>query len=119
MAAFTLEHRARISAALKGRKKSPEHARRSGLAHFKGDQVGYSAAHKRARAALPRQCAHCGRTSGTLDCALRHDVLPLFVKAEASGRFAGIPYSTKVEDYIRLCRQCHERYDEHPWVGHK
>lgn len=82
--------------------------------NWRGDAVGYMGAHKRHRAALPRECAHCGRADGRLDVALRNDV--------PDERLLGAVrykrhYSVHAEDYLRLCRSCHNSYDGRvpPW----
>lgn len=75
---------------------------------WRGDQVGYSGAHKRHRAALPMECNCCGATSGRLDVALRHDAPPdRLVWSPQRERY----YSVSTEDYLRLCRSCHLCYD--------
>jgi hypothetical protein len=96
------ETRAKISAARRGR-------------YWKGDNIGYTEAHHRHDALLPKACAHCGKTYGRLDVALRHDVPAERVRVDATGSDAGKSYSLFVGDYIRLCRSCHKSYDNrHP-----
>lgn len=74
--------------------------------NWRGDDVGYSGIHKRARAVLPRVCAlEDGTCHGQLEVALRH---------EAQGPLREDPrglYSPRIEDYWRLCRSHHNRYD--------
>lgn len=104
-----------VSAALVGRRVSPETRRRIAAAqagdrgrNWRGDQVGYGGAHKRHRAVLPKECAHCGKTDGRLDVALRHDAPnDRLIWCPKRGRW----YSVQAEDYLRLCRSCHVRYD--------
>lgn len=74
--------------------------------HWAGDDVGYSGIHKRAARALPPVCSMADETCcGHLESALRHD---------ANGPLRedkrGI-YSPRIEDYFRLCRSHHNRYD--------
>lgn len=74
--------------------------------NWRADEVGYSGIHKRARAALPLQCAHADATCvGHLEVALIHDARgPL--RMDKRGQFSPL-----IEDYIRLCRSHHNRYD--------
>lgn len=66
--------------------------------HFfwKGDKVGIKALHEWVYKTLgrPQKCEHCGTTEGVLDWANK------------SQEYKRIP-----EDWIRLCRKCHVRYD--------
>lgn len=74
---------------------------------WRGDEVGYSGIHKRARAALPAECALADNTcNGRLEVALRRD-------AEGPLRHdkRGL-YSSSLDDYFRLCRSHHNRYDD-------
>lgn len=73
---------------------------------WRGDDVGYSGIHKRARAALPHECALADHTcKGGLEVALRHDAEgPL--REDKRG-----VYSPRLADYWRLCRSHHNRYD--------
>jgi hypothetical protein len=66
--------------------------------HWKGDAAGYQAFHMRLYALLgaPQQCARCG----TSDTSRTYDW------ANLSGRYADM------DDYARMCRQCHRRYDQ-------
>lgn len=76
--------------------------------NWRGDAVGYGGAHKRHRAALPQRCAHCGRSDGRLDAALRHDApSERLLWCDKRRRW----YSPRTEDYMRLCRSCHLTYD--------
>lgn len=74
--------------------------------NWQGDQVGYSGIHERARVALPLSCAHADTTcAGKLEVALRRDAAgPL--REDRRGF-----YSPRIEDYFRLCRSHHNRYD--------
>ena len=67
---------------------------------WKGDKAGYGAIHDwvRRHKGTPNTCEHCGKTG-------------------LSGRrihWANIDkkYNRKLEDFIRLCVSCHNRYDE-------
>jgi hypothetical protein len=73
---------------------------------WRGDDVGYSGIHKRARAVLPRECANADQTClGRLEVALRSDATgPL--RQDKRGW-----YSASIDDYFRLCRSHHNRYD--------
>jgi hypothetical protein len=74
---------------------------------WSGDDVGYMGMHKRARAVLPRRCASAdGSCAGQLDAALRSDAPAEFLRHTPYGT-----HSTRLEDYIRLCRSHHVRYD--------
>lgn len=90
--------RAKISQALAG-EKTP---------HWLGEDVGYGGIHKRARAGLPLECALADDTCrGRLEVALRHEATgPL--RRDNQGRGW---YSPVLEDYWRLCRSHHNRYD--------
>ena len=91
--------RAKIAAANRGERSH----------RWKGDDVGYFGAHYRHQRALAGQpCAHADENcGGRLECALRYDTPAELVKVDEADR----RYSTRVEDYIRLCRSHHERYD--------
>lgn len=99
-----------------GTDECPPHVRRKIAAaqsgekahHWAGDEVQYGGVHKRARAALPNECALADATCrGHLEVALKHDAVgPL--REDVRGR--GL-YSPRVEDYWRLCRSHHNRYD--------
>ena len=82
-------------------------AQRADKAHnWRGLDVGYSGIHKRARAALPQECSLADATCrGRLEVALMHDAVgPL--REDRRG-----VYSPRLEDYWRLCRSHHNRYD--------
>ncbi len=70
---------------------------------WKGDDAGYAGIHKRARARLPRVCVHCGATRN-LEAALIHGRATKFSRQ-------GRRYSTDTNDYVRLCKSCHRKYD--------
>jgi hypothetical protein len=79
---------------------------------WRGEDVGYSGIHKRARAVLPAECSHADDTcKGYLEVALRPDAVGPFREDKR-----GI-YSPQIEDYRMLCRSHHNR--EHgrvpPW----
>lgn len=75
--------------------------------NWKGDDVGYDAAHWRLRKSLPRICKACGTTEGRLEIALLRTAPEGHIKED---RRHG-PYSTEPGDYVRLCVTCHRRYD--------
>ena len=112
----TFETTAKMSAAHKGVPKSAEHkakiaaAQHGGRSHlWKGDDIGYDAAHLRHRKVLPRVCAHADETcKGPLHIAFRHGTPAEYVKIDPR---SGRPYSLRVEDYTRLCASHHSRYD--------
>lgn len=123
---LSAEHRANVSAALRGRPKSVEHraatkaalqdpALRARLSEsqlgelntrWHGDQVGYQGVHHRARKGLPAECAECGATE-RLEVSLRHDAPWEALRSDSDGVF-----STRPEDYRRLCHDCHATYDK-------
>ncbi len=111
---FTPEHRAALSAALTGRKLTPEHIAhsRSGLrGKRRKDAVGYAGTHDRANVALPRVCAHCGTSEGRLECALDHENVPARNLRRGMNGSRELAYSIDVADYMRLCVPCHRRFD--------
>jgi hypothetical protein len=67
---------------------------------WKGDKVGYGAAHQRLPKILgrPRKCSHCGTTTAKK-----------YEWASLTKRY----YDPK--DYIRLCSSCHQDLDGHGW----
>lgn len=79
-------------------------------AAWRGDTVGYGGAHKRHRAALPPYCEECGATNETtrIDVALRHDAPVERLLGDVRRRQM---FSLSTDDYVRLCRSCHIRYD--------
>jgi hypothetical protein len=85
-------------------------------AAWRGDAITtYSAAHKRAQRALAGE--PCSRASfacsGQLEVALKHGTPPQFVRLGKwnEGRSAGMRFSVRAEDYIRLCKGHHVEYD--------
>lgn len=68
---------------------------------WKGDGAGYHALHKwiARRLGKPRCCQHCGTT-----------VAKRFEWANKSRK-----YRRQLEDWLRLCNSCHQRYD----AGHR
>jgi transcription elongation factor Elf1 len=96
------ETKAKISAANSG----------PGGGNWKGDEAGYMAVHDRLRKVLPRVCTFCGSTK-SLECALKKDAIgPLRTdQIRVSGKMRTVTFSTRVDDYMRLCRPCHRRYD--------
>jgi hypothetical protein len=118
-AKWTPEARARQSArsseTLRGRSVSKKTRTKIAVAQsgekarwWAGDAVGYAGAHKRHRATLPKSCAHCGRRTGRLDVALRKDTPPERLLGSVRLRRH---YSIHSDDYMRLCRSCHCKYD--------
>lgn len=77
------------------------------LSHlWRGQDVGYSGIHKRARAVLPMECSLADDSCrGHLEVALRHDARGP-IRVDGRG-----PYSPLVDDYWRLCRSHHNRCD--------
>jgi len=111
--------RAKISATLKGRPKSPETRARMSAAKmgheptvglWKGEDVGYSGVHYRAGLVLPTECARANRTcKGRLEAALRHDAPTELIRDDDP---RGLYYvGDSLDGYIRLCRSHHVRYD--------
>lgn len=114
-AARTPEWRARAARLVLSRRNricTPATRAKRSASLLNGRDPGYSAVHKRARAVLPRECAHCGATEGRLYVALRHDGSPS-ARRRATNTPGGceMSYSLKVEDYLRLCCRCHHEYD--------
>ena len=109
--------RAKIGAVHKGVPKSPQtRARMSaatqgeGNSQWRGDAIGYDAAHKRAKRVLPAACAHADKTcKGILEVAFKHDTHTEFVKIDPA---TGYRYSPRPEDYMRLCASHHRLYDD-------
>jgi hypothetical protein len=115
-------HKAKLSAALKGRALSPETRAKMSQTRkgrpLVGDDIGYRTAHRRAVRYLENEhaCSLCGGTDRMLHAALRHDTDPQRIRREATGINAGKPYSPKPHDYERLCVPCHKAHDkEAPW----
>jgi len=108
----------KISKALKGKPKSPEHIENSRQAligrtrpeiseekncNWKGDDVGYSALHDWVwkYKGAPEKCEHCGRAQE------RVNGTSCVHWANISGE-----YKRDLEDWIGLCRRCHYIYDQ-------
>ncbi|HXJ67649.1 MAG TPA: NUMOD3 domain-containing DNA-binding protein [Verrucomicrobiae bacterium] len=111
--------RAKISATMKGRRKSPETRAKMSAAkighapsigQWKGEDIRYSAAHYRADLALPRECATADETcKGRFELAFRHDAHTAMVRTDdrRGPYYVGDPR----EGYVRLCLSHHRRYD--------
>lgn len=78
--------------------------------NWKGNLIGYGGLHNRINNLLgkPKKCNHCGTTTAKI-----------FEWANKSGK-----YLLDIKDWIRLCRDCHKKYDskkQHPipknWLG--
>jgi hypothetical protein len=80
----------------------------------RGGDVGYLAVHRRMARLLPNECAECGATE-QLEVSLLHDtplaVLRIRPRTERNTTERHRVYSTRSEDYQRLCRPCHMAYD--------
>ena len=78
--------------------------------NWQGADIGYRAAHYRARGALiGHSCAHAdGSCSGSPEAAFNHDTPPEFVKVDERG----LLFSARFGDYIPLCQAHHGRYDK-------
>jgi hypothetical protein len=86
------------------------------LARKPDDEIGYLAAHDRVRKARGRaqlhRCVSCGQTA--TNWAYKKDAKTK--RTEASGPFAGHPFSPDPTDYQPMCRSCHNSYDFNvPW----
>lgn len=105
------ETRAKLSAANRRRYENPAAREKTAAARWQGDDIGYDAAHVRARKALAGQpCSHADHTcKSRLEVALRHDTPAKYVKVDAP---TGRRYSPRPEDYMRLCQSHHARYDK-------
>jgi hypothetical protein len=123
----------KVSAALHGKTLSPEHRaklsatinrlhaegkirnaranlglRREQTSQWKGDEIGYRAAHSRLHVerGRPSRCELCGVSDDRrYEWALSHDAE--HVRAGDRGR----PFSPRPDDYIRVCCRCHGEYD--------
>lgn len=82
--------------------------RASGVAasNWRGDNIGYDAAHLRAKALRANACASCGQSGCRLEAALRHTAAAPSLRQSPRG-----PYSVNPADYVTLCVKCHRRYD--------
>ena len=112
--------RAKMSAASRGVPKSAETiAKMSGKMNhnWAGADVGYGASHNRHGKVLPKVCAHVDVTcKGPIQSAFNHDTPGEYVKVDprTSSRF-----STRPEDYLRLCRSHHRRYEKREDGAHE
>jgi hypothetical protein len=106
----TAEHKAKIGAAQRGRPRPQTTGAKNGW--WAGDRVGYDGVHKRFARSLPEVCAHeDGTCSGRLEVALRHEAPPEHLLGVAYGQRKGKFYSRHEQDYLRLCKSHHVRYD--------
>jgi hypothetical protein len=100
--------RKKLSEAHKGKKFSEETKRKMSEArrtktenlntNWRGDKVGYAGLHAWVRKHLgtPDKCEHCGTT-----------MAKIFDWANKSHE-----YKRELDDWIRLCRKCHKKYDK-------
>lgn len=90
---FSKEHRQKLSIAAK--KRQPKKGEKN--YGWKGSSVGYSALHAwvSREKGSPAYCEHCGTTDS-----------PMFDWANKSGE-----YLRDLDDWLRLCRSCHTKYD--------
>ena len=110
---WTQEMRKKVGDAFRGRKQPEWQAKKTGLAHrglLYKTEIGYSGAHKRARAILPTFCNSCGTSGGLLEAALRHDAPEDTLREDKHGKTFSIAYPPELA-YQRLCRSCHRQYD--------
>jgi hypothetical protein len=84
-------------------RRGPDHV------NWRGDQIGYSAAHRRVRSALGPAAAHpcvrCG-TAPAAQWALIHGS-----PRQLTDPDNGLPFSPRPEDYQPMCARCHKHYD--------
>lgn len=73
--------------------------------------MGYSGLHKRVIKTLPKVCKSCGETSGRLEAALLKTAPTENLREHLNQKGVLVPFSIRVEDYVRLCLTCHRRYD--------
>lgn len=103
------DRRAKNAAVHMGHAVSDETRAKIAAAKWKGDDVGYRSSHRRHDKVLPKACALTDETcEGELQSAFDHGTPPEFVKIDPR---TGCRYSTRVEDYLRLCKSHHVRYD--------
>ena len=88
-----------------------KNAERLHVQNYKGDDIGYTAAHYRIEAkhgkASEYECEHCSNQAE--QWALMNHAKQ--VVEEFSEKFGWRKYSLNVDDYMPLCRLCHKRYD--------
>jgi len=102
--------------AVRQREWESAYRRRRGIAPLRSEQYlekvrteepAYRTMHHRARRELRDEpCGHCG-TQINVEAALRHDGSPSARRLSSRG----LAYSTRVEDYLALCRPCHTTYN--------
>lgn len=85
--------------------------RRSGSRHpqWRGGEIGYQRAHSRLGRVSGRTCVDCGRPA--LDWSLRQGTPQERLRANLTGRWRGLPFSTDPSDYEPRCKQCHAAHD--------
>lgn len=110
----TPESRAKMSVSQRLRWADPvELAKMSGerSPHWAGNDVGYTGVHRRAKAHLAgKPCAmEDDSCRGIMEVAFRHDAVP--ADRIRVDRLTGLRYSSRAEDYWRLCHSHHGRYD--------
>lgn len=80
---------------------------------WKGDAIGYRAAHLRLMRwrGQPSECSSCGATGPgrRYEWALRKDASRVLLDDFTSMR--GRTFSPDPDDYVRLCNPCHHTYD--------
>lgn len=78
---------------------------------WKGDEIGYLAAHERVYAARGKASEYtCACGADAREWAYNHD--DPNERRQATGRFAGRPYSTDPEHYTPMCSPCHNTADK-------
>jgi hypothetical protein len=81
---------------------------------WRGDDVEYQAVHRRLRVyrgrAAEQACAHCGQQAN--EWAYQHTASDERVCPKA-----GLPFTTDLEHYMPMCRDCHRQLDAlHGWT---
>jgi hypothetical protein len=76
---------------------------------WKGDDAGYYTVHHRLSRyrGRPSRCDHCGHSDPD---AAYHWALD-WSRQPTTTTEDGLPYSTDLNDYVRLCVPCHKRMD--------
>jgi hypothetical protein len=116
----TIETKAKISAAMKGRNPTggsfkrgddPRRMQRRGEKNpkWKGIAVGYRAAHQRLGPVSGSCSDGCGESAQ--DWALKPDVPIDRLQKDLSGQFAGLLYSVERNDYVAMAHKCHMKQD--------